>query len=85
MRCVGMPVELLVAETDGAAPVDEPEDRAQRRRLADAVATEESGDAALGHVERHALQDVRLPEVDVQVADGEERPAGDRAHSSSPR
>ena len=77
--------ELLVAEADGAAPVDEAEDRAQRRRLADAVASEQSRDAALRHVERHALQHVRLPEIDVQVADGEERPAGDRAHSSSPR
>jgi hypothetical protein len=77
--------ELLVRETDGAAPVDEAEDRAESRRLADAVATEKSRDATVGHVERHALEDVRLPEVDVQVPDGEERLAGDRAHNSSPR
>src|SRR5258706_386738 len=63
--------QLLVAETDRAAPADEPENRAQRRRLADAVASEQRRDAALGHVERHALQNVRLPEIHVQVLDRE--------------
>ena len=61
-RVSSSPVEL-----DRAAAVDETENRAQRRRLADAVAAEQRRDAALRHVERHALQDVRLPEVHVQV------------------
>src|SRR5207253_9557885 len=77
--------ELLVAEADRAASVDETEDRTQRRRLPNAVASEQSRDAALRNVERHALEHVRLPEIDVQVADGEERLGRDRAHSSSPR
>ena len=78
--------ELLVREPDGAVRADEAEDRAERRRLADAVAAEQRGDAPFGDVEGEVLQDVRLPVVDVQVADGEERPRRDRrTHSSSPR
>ena len=81
-----LPHELLVAEPDGAVRADEAEDRAERRRLADAVAAEQRRDPALGNVERDALQHVGLAEVDVQVANGEERPRGDgSAHSSSPR
>jgi hypothetical protein len=57
--------------------------RPQRRRLADAVAAEQRGDASLWHRKRDALKDVRLAEVDVQVANVEERlPIG---HSGSPR
>ena len=42
--------------------------------------------AALGNVEAHALEHVRLSEVDVQVADREQRPRRRcGAHSSSPR
>ena len=64
-----------------AVRADEPEQRAERRRLADAVAAEQRGDPALRDVEGDALQDVRLPEVDVQVADGEERPRGEPSRS----
>jgi hypothetical protein len=77
--------QLLVSEADGAAALDEAEHRAQCRRLADAVASEQRCDTALGNVECHALQDVRLPEEHVQVADRQERLRGDHAHSASPR
>ena len=45
-------VDLLAARAATVpARVDEPEERAERRRLADAVAAEQRGDAALRHVE----------------------------------
>jgi hypothetical protein len=59
---------LLAVEHDGAGARHEAEDSAQRRRLADAVAPEQTGDPAAPHAERDALQDVRLAEIDVQVA-----------------
>jgi len=42
---------LLAAEHDVSRAGDEPEDTAQRRGLADAVAAEQPGDSALPHVE----------------------------------
>jgi hypothetical protein len=71
---------VLARKRDPAAPVDEAHQRTQRGRLTDAVTTEERGDAAFGDVEVDALQDVRFAEIDVQIADRQER-----AHSASPR
>ena len=54
--------------------------------VADAVATELVGDAALGHAERDALKHMRPAEVHVNV-NGENRLHGRQhgAHSGSPR
>ncbi len=60
--------DVVARELDRAPAVDEPHQRAQRRRLADAVPAEQRGHSALGDVERDPLQHVRLAEVDVQVA-----------------
>src|SRR5207244_1552295 len=82
-------LDLVAAVDDPPAPADQAEDGADRRRLADTVAAEQRGDAAVGDVEGDSLEDVRLAEVDVQVFDREqgrrrlERNSG--AHSSSPR
>src|SRR5207247_5082671 len=67
------PVRRIVrglAAGEGTSPLrgNEAEERAQRRRLADAVAPEERGHGALGHVEADALQHVRAAEANVQVA-----------------
>src|SRR6266540_3261343 len=82
--------QLLIGEAHRAAPPDQAEDRAQRRRLPHAVPSEQRGHAALGHLEAHALEHVRLPEVHVQTFDREEAVPLDLlrdrgAHSSSPR
>ena len=80
--------QVVAGELHRSAPADETEDRPQRRRLADAVPSEQRGHAALRNVERHALKHVRLPEVDVQVAHLEQRlrlDGGDGHQSSSPR
>ncbi len=57
-----MPERGLVGAGDGA----------QRRGLAGAVAAQQRHDAALGHVEAHALDDVALAIVGVHIAAGEE-------------
>ena len=79
--------ELLAAEGDAAGTRHEAEQRPHRRRLADAVSAEERRDPALLDVERHALEDVRLAEVDVQVVDADQRAwlGRDRHQSGSPR
>src|SRR5204862_6284300 len=79
------PGQLVAVEPHRATAADEPEDRAQCRRLADAVASEQRRDPALRHVEGDALQHVRLAEVHLQVAHLEQRPRCDRTHNSSPR
>ena len=82
--------QVLAAEPNRSMPSDETEDRTERRRFPDTVPPEQRGDAAFWNVERHALQHVRLPEVDVQVPHLEQRARLDglgrsRGHSSSPR
>ncbi len=67
------PPDLLAGERDAPLRRHEPHQRAQRRRLADAVPPEQRGDAARLDVERDALEHVRLAQVDVQVADLEQR------------
>ena len=70
-------------EHDAPRARHESEDPAQRRRLADAVAPEQPGDPARAHVERDALENVGLRQVDVEIAHREQRCG--RAHSGSPR
>ena len=84
----GQPRDVLAVERDRAAgPRDEPHEGTHRRRLADAVPAEHGGDAVGGDVERDPLQDVRLAEVDVEVADRQRGALGrcDRVHNGSPR
>ena len=65
---------LLLFEDDRAlAPRHDAHDRLQRRRLAGAVASEQRGHFARRHVERDAVQDVRLTIPRLQVAHGEQR------------
>jgi hypothetical protein len=81
--------QVLSGEPHRSAPANEAEDRAQRRRLADAVPSEQRGHTSFGNVERDALQHMRLTEVDVQLAHLEQRPrlldGGDGHQSASPR
>ena len=68
----GQPRDVLAVQLDRAArPRDEPHQGAHRGRLADAVPAEHGRDAVGGDVERDPLQDVRLAEVDMEIADGE--------------
>ena len=64
-------LDVVPLQHDPAAPRSEAEDRLERRGLADAVASEQRGDAARGHLEGDALEDVRPAVVDVEVLDGE--------------
>ncbi len=66
-------LDVLAGELDRAAALDEAHQGPQGRGLADAVASEQRGDAAFGDVERDPLQHVGLTEVDVQIVDGDER------------
>src|SRR4029450_2070703 len=80
--------QVLAPGLHRPGPSDEAEERPQCRRLADAVPTEQRRDATLRNAERHALKNVRLPEVDVQVAHLEQRLCLDGGYghqSSSPR
>ena len=65
-------LDVVSRELDRAPAFDEPHEGSKGRRLADAVSAEQRRDAAVGHVERDPLQDVRLTEIDVQVANGDE-------------
>ncbi len=60
MSCVGSFVRSAPGERRPPARLDEAHQRPHRRRLADAVATEHRGHAALRHAERDALEHVRL-------------------------
>ena len=75
-------LDLLALQHDPAGPRGEADDRLERRRLADAVASEQGGHAGRGHVEGDALQDVRAAVADVEVLDGE---YGRGGHRASPR
>ena len=78
------PGQLLLLEPRRPARLDQAEEGAERRRLADAVPAEQRGDAALRHRERDPLQDVRAREVHVQVRDLDQRPPAVLGHSGSP-
>src|SRR5262249_53528048 len=66
--------QLLAAEIDRAAALaDDAHDRAERRRLAGAVAPEERHDLALADLERHTVEDVALAVPGVQPLDAEQR------------
>src|SRR5262245_48318912 len=68
--------EIVAAQAYAAARwAREPHDRAQRRRLARAVATDEADDVALANRKRDALQDVRLAVVRMNVLELEQRHA----------
>ncbi len=62
--------EVGAVELDGAAAAPhQPHDGAQRRRLADAVASEQRGAFAGADLELHALEDVQLADMDVDVGE----------------
>ncbi len=84
--CGAHRLDLAAAQRDPSGPRCETDDRLERRRLADAVAPEQRGDAGGGHVEGDALEDVRAAVVHVQVVDGEDGLRGPAVvHSASPR
>src|SRR5690606_31315972 len=77
--------DVLAVEDHLAAAGHQPEQAAHGGGLAGAVPAEQRGDAAGPHVERDALEHVRLAEVDVEAPDGEHRALGCLGHSASPR
>ena len=79
----GQPGRLVAGEQYASGPRHQSQDAPQRRRLAHAVATEQPGDPAPPDVERHALQDVRLADVHVEIAHLEQHPGA--VHNGSPR
>jgi hypothetical protein len=71
---------VVAAQAHAALPGPrDPHDRAERRGLAGAVAADEGDHLALADRQRHALQNVRLAVVGVDLLDGEQ------AHRPAPR
>ena len=75
------PVDARAGEAHFAASLDEPEDRPDRRRLADAVAAEQGGDAGGRDLERDVLDDLLAGDAPREAVDDEDR----LAHTASPR
>src|SRR5205085_809764 len=73
-------VDALTAQRDLALRLDHAADGTQRCRLAGAVRAQDGGDAALAHVEVHAVQHARGAVLRVQVAHLQ-----DGRHCSPPR
>lgn len=73
-------VDAVPVERDRAGALDEPEDRLDRRRLADAVAAEDRRDADRGHLEGHRLDHLLAADVGAEVLDREKG-----AHAAPPR
>ena len=72
--CAGMPVIGWPSKQHSAlARTDEPHDGLERGALADAVAPEQPDHLAPADLQRHAVQDVALAVIGVQVLDRDQR------------
>ena len=65
--------QLGAVEDDRATHMGQSHDSPEGGRLPDSVSAEQCGDAAGAHRKRHALEDVGLAVVGVDVLDGQER------------